>query len=40
MSRVENNIVTFTEHRILGPLEWQVLEIVWEKKECSVREVV
>ncbi len=40
MSRVEDNIVSYTEPMILGPLEWQVLEIVWEMKECSVREVV
>ena len=25
---------------ILGPLEWQILEVLWHSKTCSVREVV
>jgi predicted transcriptional regulator len=40
MSNGENNIMTVKGHRVFGPLEWQVLEVVWEMKKCSVYDVV
>lgn len=30
--------VTFTR-MALGPLEWQIMELVWEEKECSVGDI-
>jgi predicted transcriptional regulator len=40
MAKAEKEIVTVAPHRLLGPLDWRVLEIVWELKQCSVRDIV
>jgi predicted transcriptional regulator len=40
MARVEYNILSARRHAVFGPLEWQVLEIIWKMKQCSVNDVV